>query len=154
MKTMTLLSTAALALACARPPAADAPAAAPALAGSWRAVLASPGGELPFTLEIGDEGGELSAAALTGPERVPFSSVEQRGADVVLHFAWYDSEITARLDGSGDAMTGVWRRTSPGGVDSTLPFTASINGQLLPHVQAFDDQTPVSPIRYRMSGIA
>ncbi len=101
----------------------DDPLPAPTIAGLWRAVLASPGGELPFTLRIDAENGALTAVVLNGSEEVPFSSVEQAGSNVVLHFHWYDSEITADLDAGGDAMTGVWRKTAPEG-DSTLAFTA------------------------------
>ena len=95
------------------------------LTGVWRAVLTSPGGELPFTLRIDAEGedGELKAVAINGAEEAPFSSVERQGSRVVLHFDWYDSEITAELDDSGDRMSGTWRKTAPG-VDSTLPFAA------------------------------
>ncbi len=100
------------------PPTSD-----PSVAGLWRAVLASPGGELPFTLRIDDDRGILTAVALNGAEEAPFSSVERQGSRVVLHFDWYDSEITADLDAGGDAMTGVWRKTAPEG-DSTLTFTA------------------------------
>lgn len=106
---------------CASPK--DVPEVAPSLAGTWRAVLASPGGELPFTLEIADDGGALAARVMNGAEAVPLSGVEQHGRDVVLRFDGYDSEITARLDETGDAMTGTWRKTVPGG-DSTLPLSA------------------------------
>lgn len=95
----------------------------PSVAGDWRAVLASPGGELPFTLRIVDDGGELRAVAVNGEEEAPFSSVEQDGARVVLHFERYDSEITAEVDASGERLSGTWRKTVPSG-DSTLPFSA------------------------------
>ncbi|MEM7351419.1 MAG: TlpA disulfide reductase family protein [Acidobacteriota bacterium] len=93
------------------------------LEGVWRAVLASPGGELPFTLRIEPEAGGLKAIAENGPEEVPFSSIEQDGERVVLHFEWYDSEITADLAPDGDTMAGTWRKTVPEG-DTKLAFTA------------------------------
>ncbi len=94
------------------------------LPGIWRAVLASPGGELPFTLQI-DEGNDgLTAIVANGEEKVPFSSVEQKDRRVVLHFEWYDSEITADLAPDGKSMAGTWRKTVPGG-HSTLPFLAT-----------------------------
>ncbi len=113
-----------LAVACGPPPeTGDTPTLSPALAGTWRAVLLSPGGELPFSLFFAEGSDGLQAVARNGAEEVPFSAVEQRGSEVVLRFDWYDSEITARVDASGDTMAGTWRKTVPGG-DSTLPFTA------------------------------
>ena len=91
--------------------------------GFWRAVLFSPGGDLPFTLRI-DEGAEgLIAVVRNGEEEAPFSAVEMNGSRLVLRFGWYDSEITADLAEDGGSMSGTWRKTVPGG-DSTLPFSA------------------------------
>lgn len=98
--------------------------APPSLAGTWRAVLDSPGGELPFTLRFTDGAEGPVAEILNGDEETPTSRVEQNGSQVIIHIEWYDSEITADLD--GDRMTGTWRRTNPGeGNNSTLPFTAT-----------------------------
>lgn len=117
-----LLVLLAAAAGCGEPePAED---AAATLAGTWRAVLTSPGGELPFTLSIVEDGGSWSAVARNGDEEAPFSSVEESGGRVTLHFAWYDSEITADLAGDGGRMEGRWRRTSPAGAESVLPFAA------------------------------
>lgn len=93
------------------------------LAGSWRAVLGSPGGDLPFRLEIEETEEGLQARAVTGPEALPFSGVRREGDRVVLEFAWYDSEITARLSRDGATLEGEWRKTVPAG-DSRLPFAA------------------------------
>lgn len=93
------------------------------LEGDWRAVLASPGGELPFTLQVRQGETGLSAVAITGEEEIPFSSVEHSGDKVAFHFAWYDSEITAEVLEDG-TLSGRWRKTVPNG-DSTLPFTAT-----------------------------
>jgi len=90
----------------------------------WHAVLTSPGGELPFTLRFADHGETLSASVVNGEESAPISEVECVGSQVVLRFAWYDSEITAELDENGERMQGTWRRTSPGGEDR-LAFEAT-----------------------------
>jgi len=126
-------------VACApEEPEAGAATSSPAdmLAGSWRAVLMSPGGELPFTLEIAEDGGELEAVAVSGDEREPFSHVEVAGEAITLHFDWYDSRIDARFDGK-DTLTGRWQKTIPDGL-STLDFTATrgSEGRFLPAVQA------------------
>jgi peroxiredoxin len=116
-----LLLTGLGALACgtAREPAG----AAPELTGDWRAVLGSPGGELPFTLRLRQEEGQLTASAVNGSEEAPFSQVSVDGNQVTLAIGWYDSVIEAHLENGGRRLRGTWRKTVPEGV-STLPFEA------------------------------
>ena len=104
-------------------PTAGASTAEPSLADTWRGVLASPGGELPFRLNIKEGTEGLSATAVTGEESLPFSSVERQGNQVILRFAWYDSELTAQLSEDGTTLSGEWRKTIPDG-HSRLPFSA------------------------------
>ncbi len=99
-------------------------AGSPDLAGPWRAVLASPGGELPFTLEISGEGGTLEASIANGDEHAPTTGVEVEGNRVTIGFDWYDSRIVATLEGD-DGMRGEWTRASAGGTVSRLPFSAT-----------------------------
>ncbi len=108
---------------CGDDPPATGNATPPPLTGTWRAVLASPGGELPFTLDVSATGDELHAVIRNGDEEAPLSSLDRQGNRVTLGFDWYDSEITAELDESGERMVGRWRKTAPEG-DSVLPFTA------------------------------
>lgn len=114
------------------PPAETAGAATLNLEGTWRAVLSSPGGELPFGLRFqsadGSDPGEGGASAwnawvINGEEELVTSSVRVDGQEVVIGFDWYDSEITARMDDDG-ALRGAWRRTAAEGETSRLPFTA------------------------------
>ncbi len=100
-------------------------AAPPDLTGTWRAVLASPGGELPFRLEIERDGESYRAAAVNGEERAPFSHVSVDGRQVELGFSWYDAEIRAELSADGAVMRGRWRKTAAGGKDSALDFSAT-----------------------------
>jgi thiol-disulfide isomerase/thioredoxin len=97
------------------------------LAGSWRAVLGSPGGELPFTLRITREGEALRATIGNGSEAAPVSSVERHGRHVLLRFDGYDSRIVARLSRGGGRLAGTWERTVPGGV-CRMPFRAERTG--------------------------
>lgn len=125
------------------PPAAT----AADLTGTWRAVLTSPGGELPFTLKIEEGSLEegtvgLQAAVINGEEATELSSVEVLGTEVVLRFDWYDAEITTQLvadeqQAEGQRLEGQWRKTIPDG-DSVLPFTATRGdeGRFLPLVEA------------------
>ena len=94
------------------------------LDGEWRAVLTSPGGELPFGLRFATEGEGLAAVVLNGAEEAPVSGVNCSGDEVVVHFAWYDSEITAASAGD-EVLEGQWRRTSPGGEDTVMAFRAN-----------------------------
>jgi len=45
--------------------------------GEWRAWLDSPGGELPFGLELRHDGDQLSATVINGSERIPVPRVER-----------------------------------------------------------------------------
>lgn len=95
------------------------------LAGPWRAVLTSPGGELPFGLTFSAaEAAGWTATVINGEEELPTSGVQVDGQTVVIGFDWYDSEITATLNEGGE-LQGTWRRTSPEGEETRLPFAAS-----------------------------
>ncbi|GJM07892.1 MAG: hypothetical protein DHS20C11_01680 [Lysobacteraceae bacterium] len=93
--------------------------------GSWRGVLRSPGGELPFGVEVSRQEDGYSAVIVNGDERVETSGVGVIGRRVVINFEWYDAEISARVAADGQSMTGHWRKTAAEEEDSTLPFTAS-----------------------------
>ena len=93
--------------------------AEPALEGRWRFELASPGGPLPFFVELEGGGGALVDAH----ERLPFSSVEVDGSRVRLEIAHYDSVLEGHLEGG--MLRGEWRRRSPGkGQYTVMPFEA------------------------------
>ncbi len=93
------------------------------LVGRWRAELASPGGPLPFGLEIERLGDRLEAFAVNGAERAPFSSVAIDGRRVVLAFDFYDSRIEAEVEPDGGRMRGEWTKVVPKGL-SRLEFSA------------------------------
>jgi thiol-disulfide isomerase/thioredoxin len=90
------------------------------LDGTWRAVLASPGGELPFGLRFAGGGAEV----INGPERVKVSGVSVDGKRVTIRFDWYDSAIRATLSDDGNSMTGAWTRTVPSRT-ARMPFRAT-----------------------------
>jgi thiol-disulfide isomerase/thioredoxin len=94
------------------------------LQGEWRAVLSSPGGELPFGLTFDGEG----AAFHNGPEAVPLSSVQLRGSRVILRMEVYDSVIDAVLAEDGQRLTGRWSRTRPEGRQDRMEFAARRGG--------------------------
>jgi thiol-disulfide isomerase/thioredoxin len=93
------------------------------LAGVWRLVLASPGGELPCHLRVDAEGGTLRAVVLNGEEEAPISGVEVAGDRAVFRFDHYDAELEGRRVGA-DRIEGRWRRTGAKS-DAVLPFVAT-----------------------------
>ncbi len=97
---------------------------APNLAGLWRGVLASPGGDLPFGIQIVMTGDGYDAKILNGTERADTSGVVLDGDQVEIQFNWYDARIQATLDPSGQSMQGEWSKTAPNKI-SKLPFTAT-----------------------------
>lgn len=93
------------------------------VAGTWRAALLSPGGELPFTIVIDDRSGALSAVAMNDEEKIPFSSVERDGATMRMRIDGYDSQITATLADEGRRLEGEWQKTVSTGA-SKMRFVA------------------------------
>ncbi|HEX9459032.1 MAG TPA: TlpA disulfide reductase family protein [Thermoanaerobaculia bacterium] len=87
-----------------------------AVEGTWRAVLTSPGGELPFALRIARDGTALHAVIVNGAERAPVSGVDVHDGSVTIRFDGYDSAINAILSNDGNAMTGAWTRRVPAGM--------------------------------------
>lgn len=96
----------------------------PSLAGLWRGVLQSPGGELPFGIQLVKTSGGYEAKILNGTERADTSLVIIRGDELEIQFNWYDARIQAKVTSSGDGMIGEWSKTAPGHI-SKLPFQAT-----------------------------
>jgi thiol-disulfide isomerase/thioredoxin len=131
-----------IALAACRPAEPRKPAA---IEGTWRAVLSSPGGELPFTLRITRQNDALRAVIVNGMEQVPVSGVNVDGPRVTIRFAWYDSAIAAGISNDGNTMTGAWTRTVPAGT-ARLAFRATRGEQprFLSAASAKLDSSPTS----------
>ena len=95
------------------------------VAGRWYAWLDSPGGTLPFGLEIERNGVGYEGFVINGAERQKVPRVVVGPETVVLHFDQYDSAVSATLDPDGGRMDGEWRRTAgPDGEQSKLTFHA------------------------------
>jgi len=124
---LLVLPLALLLAACSAPP--EAPSSADLdgadFAGTWRATLASPGGDLPFTLRIEQAADGLGAVIENGAEEVPVRNVRIEGRQILLTFDVYDSRIRAELDPDGQTLTGDWEKTAPEGGLSRLAFAAS-----------------------------
>lgn len=94
------------------------------LTGHWRGVLASPGGELPFGIEISINDSIYSAKIINGEERVDTSSVTLIDNELTIEFEWYDARIKATISEDGQSMQGQWSKTAPKKI-SKLVFTAT-----------------------------
>lgn len=91
--------------------------------GLWRATLATPGGELPFSIDVVHDD-SIIAYVINGDERIAITDIQQEGDSVFMRLPVFDSEIRAKV--TGDTLEGNWidhnRRT-----DTTkyqIPFRA------------------------------
>ena len=115
---LAIILAAALALAaCAERPA-------DVHTGPWRAWLDSPGGELPFGLELERGADSFTAFVVNGEERIPISRTERTGRGIAFFFDPYDSSIRATLTADGRRLDGDWRKTTGPGTEARLPFHA------------------------------
>ena len=74
--------------------------------GPWRAWLDSPGGELPFGIElVAKPNGRLDGFLINGEERIPVTRVTRAGGELRIEIEHYDSRIAATI-------AACWRTTS------------------------------------------
>lgn len=117
-----VLAAACVALVFAAELLAAADASPQAFVGTWRAVLASPGGELPFTVRVREDGPQLAAAVVNGLEQASVDSVRVTGRRITLRFDVYDSELGAELSPDGRSLAGEWSKAGR----PVLPFAATL----------------------------
>jgi len=97
--------------------------------GTWRAQLRSPGGDLPFLMEVGrqpaspQDADVMLATLVNGRERIPVGVTLWEDGSVVFDLH-YDAQILARVDPSGTALTGEWIKRRGPERWSRLPFRA------------------------------
>ncbi len=84
--------------------------------GPWRAWLDSPGGEIPFGLEILRDGTTWRATLMNGRERiaVPEMAADAGTGIVMLRLPHYDSQVVACTSSGGTELEGTWvKRRGP-----------------------------------------
>ena len=91
--------------------------------GHWRAWLDSPGGELPFGLELTHDGEGWHATLLNGPERLDVARVVVEDGSLTLGIEHYDAHVEATFE-SPTTLEGRWWKTGKLGAISELPFHA------------------------------
>jgi peroxiredoxin len=100
--------------------------AAPAVKmGTYRVVLKVPGGELPFGLELANQGSATVGYLINGKERVTLSEIKIEGSHLEIRMPGYETRLTA--DARGDELTGEIYLDKLGGKDQRIPLRATLN---------------------------
>jgi thiol-disulfide isomerase/thioredoxin len=94
-------------------------------AGLWHAWLDSPGGELPFGLELKKtDSGDYEASVHNGSENMMLTGASSSAGNLTIRIDHYDSTITAKISDNGKRLDGIWKKQSKGSEISQLPFHA------------------------------
>jgi peroxiredoxin len=92
--------------------------------GSYRAVLQSPGGDVPFGLELAKEPAGWVGHLVNGQERLTLNDVRIDGSKIEITMPGYENRLTAAA--SGDRLQGELVLVKLGGKDQHLPFEAQL----------------------------
>ena len=90
--------------------------------GTYRVVLQSPGGDLPFGLELTRAGSGWVAYLVNGRERLKVSEVAVQGSHLDIKMPGYENRLTA--DVKGDELQGEVVLDKLGGKDQRIPLRA------------------------------
>jgi peroxiredoxin len=90
--------------------------------GSYRAVLESPGGELPFGLDVAREESGLVLYLVNGKERVRAPEVVVEAGKLTARMPGYENAMTATI--SGDELEGEVTLVRSGGQRQSMPLKA------------------------------
>ncbi|MDX1587009.1 MAG: hypothetical protein R3222_09700 [Balneolaceae bacterium] len=93
------------------------------VAGEYRGVLESPGGELAFPITIAPSGDSLQAFTSNGADTVYYNHISLKEDSLILGFDYYDSYLRGKVNFDG-SLEGKWSRRAPDGKRSVLPFRA------------------------------
>lgn len=99
------------------------PTVDPAPLGLWRVELTSPGGELPFFLEITRSDDHLSAIVTNGEEHVTTSNVRVDGSDLLVDFSAFNSRLRASVENG--LLVGSLSVVRSGGARQMMPLRAT-----------------------------
>ena len=95
------------------------------LVGTWRGVIDSPGGELPFTIDITEtDNNGIKAVVKNGEESLPFSDVKLTGKKVQFTFDHYDSYLEGTQNSEETEIIGQWSRRALGDTKTIMKFSA------------------------------
>ena len=89
--------------------------------GIWRAVLMTPGGELPFNFETKEVNGRSEIFINNGDENIEVNEISYANDSLIIQLPVYDSEF--RVSVAGDSMKGYWYNNSRKNY-APMPFKA------------------------------
>lgn len=95
--------------------------------GTYRAILKTKGGELPFGLDIqpvANKPNTYTVFALNGNERLPMDAATVQGDSIRIPMALFESELVAKI--AGNTLLGEWRRRRTAQQIQRLPFEAQL----------------------------
>jgi peroxiredoxin len=101
-----------------------APGAAGVKMGIYRVVLQVPGGDLPFGLELAEEGAATVGYLINGKERLKLTEVSIVGTHLEIRMPGYETRLTA--DASGDQLQGEIFLDKLRGKDQHIPLHATL----------------------------
>lgn len=92
--------------------------------GRWSLDLDTPGGSLPFLLEVVERDGVLIANIVNGPERIPVEA-RHTGKSLVLDMPHFDSTVELEVSDDTQQLTGKWRKVRGKEEVATLDCTGA-----------------------------
>jgi len=122
-----LLGIAVLALAAcqrAEAPAAAAPGNNAVKMGTYRVVLQTPGGELPFGLELAQKDSQPVGYLINGQEKLLLSDVKITGSHIEIDMPGYENVLKA--DASGNSLQGEVYLVKPNEKNQHVPLRATL----------------------------
>lgn len=138
---MWLALVAGLAFVQAGPTQATEPTLQP---GTWRAWLDSPGGELPFDLELTRKADAWHASINSGKYKIDLVDVDFRHGELYILIAHYDATLIGTVSKKGTRIDGRWRKHGRGDTWSKLPFHATL-GQRSRFKGSASDSSNIAP---------
>jgi peroxiredoxin len=95
--------------------------------GTYRAVLETPGGDLPFGLALVREGSQVVGYLLNGEERLPLREVKISGSHLEIRMPGYENVLSA--DATGNTLKGEVFLVKLGGNNQHVPLHATLGEQ-------------------------
>src|SRR5260221_1085494 len=121
---LLLVSTAALTVAAGASSGAGSTSGNDVKLGTYRVVLQTPGGELPFGLELKQTGSGLVGYLINGQERLLLSDVKITGSHLEIRMPGYENLLTT--DAAGNELQGEVFLVKPNGKNQHVPLRATL----------------------------